>query len=261
MGRLTKIFGLKRGITLPVISTLVLISVWFAIGSFYSETLFPDPYETFRAIETFAGMGIVHQVVKETIFHILSAVALTIVIGTLLGVIIGRFWPVEQFAKTYIPILQTVPGLIVIAFALIFFGIGDTGIIFVTFLATLPYMVVSVWQGAKSVDADLVEMAWSFRSSKWEVMRYIVFPGIFSYIISGSRIVLGIAWHVALFAEYMMGKSGFGYRINIAIRMYDTPGVFAWGVLVVLLMILMEFGLVRPVEERLLSRWKRTELA
>jgi NitT/TauT family transport system permease protein len=65
---------------------------------------------------------------------------------------------------------------------------------------------------------------------------------------------------VTLFAEFIMGQQGFGYQISLALASFEVADIFAWGFTVVVLMVAMEYGLLRPLERALLG-WKPRALA
>ena len=76
----------------------------------------------------------------------------------------------------------------------------------------------------------------------------LMLPAVVPHVISGSRIVLGIAWHVIIFAEFIAGSSGIGRRINTALYLYNTAEVFGWGAIVITMMIVLDFGILRPLD-------------
>jgi ABC-type nitrate/sulfonate/bicarbonate transport system permease component len=87
-------------------------------------------------------------------------------------------------------------------------------------------------------------------------MQQIVLPAVFPEIISSLRVIIGILWKVSLFGEYVMGSEGFGYRIALALFIFDIPEVFAWGFTAVALMLIMEYGFFRPLEKYVMA-WKK----
>jgi NitT/TauT family transport system permease protein len=146
-----------------------------------------------------------------------------------------------------------------VSLAIVIFKFTDQAIIFIGFIFALSFMIVGVWQGTKNVDANLIEMARIYGHSERSIMRQVVLPAVFPEILSSLRVIMGILWGVSLFGEYVMGSEGFGYQIAIALQLFEIPDVFAWGFTVVTLMIIMEYGFFRPLENRLMV-WKKRAL-
>jgi NitT/TauT family transport system permease protein len=192
--------------------------------------------------------GVWWSQVQSTFGHMFLAFAITIAIGLPLGIVIGRYWAVEDLTRVLLIFLQTVPTIVLIALALIFVGTTATGVIGVTVASCLTYFTLNVIQGTKAIDHDLVEMARSFKANERTVMRTIILPSVVPYFLAAGRITLGVAWQVTLFGEYLMGTPGIGFQVSTSIKLLDTASVFAWGLTVVALTIAFEYGVFRPVE-------------
>ncbi len=238
---------------LPLVGILVL---WYIGGLFYEVYVLPDPFETLGALSSLVRAGIFGATLAATFYHVLSSFALSAVVGVALGILMGRVRLAELSLKNLMPVLQTVPGLVLVTVAIIIFKFTDSGIIFVGFVFGLPNMVIGVWQGAKNVDANLIEMARVYGHQERSIMRRVILPSVLPDVISAMRVTMGILWHVVLFAEFIMGQSGFGRQIANSLAMFEYPDIFAWGLAVVVIMVLLEYGFFRPIEWRLMA-WKK----
>ena len=88
-------------------------------------------------------------------------------------------------------------------------------------------------------------------------MRAVIVPSVIPYFLAAARITLGVVWQVTLFAEYLMGTRGVGYQVSTAIKLLDTAQVFAWGLSIVALTLVFEYGVLRPVEAFLTRHTRR----
>ncbi len=194
---------------------------------------------------------------KATLDHMFLAYGLTIALGLPIGILIGRFWVIEDLTRALLIFLQTVPTIVLIVLALIFVGSTATGVIAVTVASCFTYFTLNVIQGTKAIDRDLVEMARTYEASEVTIMRSIILPSVVPFFLAGGRITLGVAWQVTLFGEYLMGVHGIGFQISGAIGLLNTAEVYSWGVSVVLLTIAFEYGFFRPVEWLLTRHMRR----
>ena len=119
----------------------------------------------------------------------------------------------------------------------------------------MPIIFTNVWEGTKSVDRQYIELAKSFRMNWFQIARKIYVPTILPAFFSAARLAFGFGWRVSLVAETIGAGSGIGYRLRIAADMIQSAEVFAWAFLMVIFMLVIESGVIRPME-KWLFRWR-----
>jgi ABC-type nitrate/sulfonate/bicarbonate transport system permease component len=234
--------------------------VAWVLGSHHFESyILPGPQLVWDSFTSMWQRGVWRTEVGATLGHMFLAYGITVGIGLPLGILIGRFWVIEDLSRALLIFLQTVPTIVLIALALIFVGTTATGVVAVTVGSCLAYFTLNVIQGTKSIDHDLIEMARTYGAGELTIMRSIILPSVVPYFLAGGRITLGVAWQVTLFGEYLMGTPGIGFQVSAAIKLLDTAAVFAWGLSVVLLTIAFEYGAFRPLEALLTRHMRRSD--
>ena len=242
---------------LVLVSVALLVAGWWFASRFYAPYILPGPSPVWDSLRDSLSRGAWWREVKATFAHMFIAFAVILGIGLPAGILIGRFWVVEDLSRVLLIFLQTVPTIVLIAFALVFIGTNDTSVIVVTVASGFTYFTLNVIQGTKAIDRDLVEMARAYNAGELTIMRSILLPSVVPYFLAAGRITLGVVWQVTLFAEYLMGTRGIGFQVSTEIKLLDTASVFAWGLTVVFLTIAFEYGIFRPVEA-FLTRHTRT---
>jgi len=243
-------------LALIVLSVVGLFAGWWFASTFYPEYILPGPSPVWDSFTSTVERGVWTQQVEATFVHMFIAFSIIIALGIPSGIVIGRFWPVEDLTRVLLIFLQTVPTIVLIAFALIFIGTNDTSVVAVTVASGFTYFTLNVIQGTKAIDHDLVEMARAYDASELTIMRSVFLPSVVPFFLAAARITLGVVWQVTLFAEYLMGTKGIGFQVSTAIKLLDTATVFAWGLSVVALTIAFEYGIFRPIEA-FLTRHRR----
>jgi NitT/TauT family transport system permease protein len=238
-------------------SVVILFGLWWSISAFFASYILPSPPTVWGSFLEALGRGVWLQEVLATFVHMFVAFSIILALGIPAGILIGRFWVVENLSRVLLIFLQTVPTIVLIALALIFIGTNATGVVAVTIASGFTYFTLNVIQGTKAIDQDLVEMSRAYNAKPIAVTRSIYLPSIVPYFLAGGRIALGVVWQVTLFAEYLMGSSGVGFQVSSAISLLDTASVFMWGLSVVALTIAFEYGLFRPVEAYLTRHTQR----
>jgi ABC-type nitrate/sulfonate/bicarbonate transport system permease component len=238
-----------------LVSLGAVLAGWTVLGAVLPENLLPGPAAAGRALLHSIQSGLFVRALAATLGHLAAGTALAVSAGVVVGIAMGRLAVVEALLKDLVAVAQTVPGLIIVTLAIIAFKMTPAGIVAVSFFFGLPNVVVAVWQSTRNVDPNLLEMARVYGHSELSAMRRVILPAILPDVVTALRVCVGILWHVTLFAEFIMGQQGFGYQISLALSSFEVADIFAWGFAVVVLMVLMEYGLLRPLERRLLG-WK-----
>ncbi|WP_261401982.1 ABC transporter permease [Chenggangzhangella methanolivorans] len=123
-------------------------------------------------------------------------------------------------------------------------------------MTAMPLILTNVWQGTRTVNADFIELAQTFRMSRAQVLTKIYLPTILPPFFSAARLAFGFGARVSLVAETLGASSGIGYRLRQAADLVQTDQVFAWTLTLIALMIVLEALILKPLENRLF-RWKK----
>jgi NitT/TauT family transport system permease protein len=224
---------------------------WALTAPFLPGYLLPAPVDVGGSFLTTLGSGIWTTQVLHTLEHLLAAFAIVLALGLPLGILIGRSVVAEDLSRVVLVFLQTVPTIVLVALALVVLGTDSSSVVAVTVAGSLTFFLLNVIQGTRAIDQQLVDMARAYRAGEGTIMRTVVLPAVVPYFLAGARITLGVAWQITLFAEYLMGAPGIGFQVSSAIKLLDTKVVFMWGLSVVALTLIVEYGIFRPVERRL----------
>ncbi|XOV56330.1 ABC transporter permease (plasmid) [Pantoea sp. App145] len=238
---------------------MALLLAFFALWLFASHNMpafvLPGPERTLNALMALWRNATLFQDIEATFKRVLSGFVLATLVGTTVGLALGASRGLALFFEPLLAVFNTVSSAIWAIFAIIWFGISDATTVFVVFMTAMPLILTNVWQGAQTVDKQHIQLAQSFRMSRLQTLRKIYLPTILPYFFSGARLAFGFGWRVSLVAETLGASNGIGYRLRQAGDLVQTDQVFAWTLLLVVLMLLLEGGLLKPLE-RHLFRWK-----
>ncbi|WP_414163986.1 ABC transporter permease [Superficieibacter sp. BNK-5] len=242
-----------------IIQRLILLGIFFLLWLLAAHNMpsfvLPGPEKTFQAVLALWRNQTLLQDIGVTFSRVFSGFLLATLVGTLAGLALGASRRLAQFFEPLLAVFNTVSSAIWAIFAIIWFGISNATTIFVVFMTAMPLILTNVWQGAQTVERQYVELARSFRMSRLQTLIKIYLPTILPYFFSGARLAFGFGWRVSLVAETLGASDGIGYRLRQAGDLVQTDQVFAWTLLLVSLMLLLEGGLLKPLE-RHLFRWK-----
>jgi NitT/TauT family transport system permease protein len=233
----------------------VFVLLWTLASTRVPAFVLPGPDKVLHALVALMQTDSFTHDVLTTLSRIVTGFILATLIGTPLGLALGSSRVLARFFEPLLAVMNTVSSAIWAVFAIIWFGISNATTIFVVFMTAMPLILTNVWQGSQNVDKLHVDLARSFRMSRVQILRKIYLPTILPYFFSGARLAFGFGWRVSLVAETLGSSDGIGYRLRQAADLVQTDQVFAWTLLLVVLMLVFESGLLKPLERRLF-RWK-----
>jgi NitT/TauT family transport system permease protein len=234
----------------------VMLAVWWLVSLRLPHYVLPGPHRVYDALMLIAGNGDLWRNLGITLERVSIGFVLAAVVSVPLGIMLGAIRPLGEFFEPVLPVLNTVSSAIWAIFAIIWFGISNATTIFVVFMTAMPLIITNVWQGTRTVNADFIELAHTLRMPARKVMTKIYLPTIMPYFFSGARLAFGFGWRVSLVAETLGASSGVGYRLRQAADLIQTDQVFAWTITMIAMMVALESGVLKPLENHLF-RWKK----
>ena len=230
--------------------------LWHAAASSVPGYLFPGPAQTWEALKRILADGVALQNLAITLYRVTAGFAMATVIGVPLGIVLGSSKALGGFFAPVLPALNSVSSAIWALIAVVWFGLSDMTPIFVCLMTGLPLIVTNVWQGTQSVNAEWLELARSVRMPRHKVLLKIYVPAVLPFFFSGARLAFGFGARVSLVAEALGSSAGVGYMIVRSADMLQMANVFAWSILLVGTIALIDGLVIRPAEV-LLFRWRR----
>ena len=91
-------------------------------------------------------------------------------------------------------------------------------------------LAISLWQGTKSIDKDLIDMSTAFHASAWSKVVDVILPQLISHILAAIRYGLGLAWKVVVVVEMFGFSNGVGYQVVRGFNIFSMKTVLAWAI-------------------------------
>ena len=191
----------------------------------------------------------------SSLLRIVIGFGISLIIGVPMGIIMGvrKYW--EAFFSDYVVIGLTIPSLAWAIIGVLWFGIQPLTPIFATFMITFPYITINIWEGMKDVDKELVDMARAFGVRRGKIIRRIYIPSLMPFFFASVRFGFAVAWKIVIIAEVFGAENGIGYMISYWYHMFNMRQVLAWVMVFTILMFILEYGVIRPIERAVLA-WR-----
>ncbi len=161
-------------------------------------------------------------------------------LGTLLAALASRIRWVEELLAPALMTIQSIPVASFIILVLIWFSSKNLSFL-ISFLIVLPVIYANVLRGVRATDTRLMEMAQVFRVPAGRRIRYLYVPQVLPFFQAGCAVALGLCWKAGIAAEVIgMPQGSIGEKLQQAKVYLDTPDLFAWTLVIVLISLLFE---------------------
>ena len=152
----------------------------------------------------------------------------------------ARYGRVRELLAPAMLTIRSVPVASFIILALIWFSSRNLAVL-ISFLMVLPVIYSNVLEGIAATDRQLLEMAQVFRIPAGRRIRYLYVPQVLPFFHAGCAVALGLCWKAGVAAEVIgMPQGSIGERLQQAKVYLDTPDLFAWTLVVVLISLAFE---------------------
>jgi len=175
----------------------------------------------------------------STLALVLVATVIALVISIPLGIWAARSKTVSAVVRPALDLLQTMPSMVLLIPAILFFGLGTSAGVIATLIFALAPGVRMTELGIRQVDAELVEAAEAFGTSPRNTLLRVQLPLALPTIMAGINQVIMLGLSMVVIAG-MVGTGGLGGAVNEAIGQLDIGFGFEAGVGIVVLAIYLD---------------------
>jgi NitT/TauT family transport system permease protein len=238
-----------------VVTFAVLIVVWQVISLFFLAIYLPSPLELLDRMAEIYSEPASYVVVGRTLYRIFEGFAVSMVVGSALGLLMGLKRDVEIFLDSWIMVLLTIPAVCWAFLSVLWFGLSDVAPILTIVLIVSPFVVMNIWEGTKAVERDLIGMGRVFRADRLLMLRKVIIPQLMPYVFSSLRIALSLSWKIALVAEAFGAGDGVGQELINWFQDTRVDMMLAWGVSFMIVMVLIDLLIFRLWERRVFA-WR-----
>jgi NitT/TauT family transport system permease protein len=192
--------------------------------------------------------------IAVTLARVIGALIASFVFGVALAVAMYRSEALENYLHPMIRILMAVPVVSWILFAVLWFPGVEFRIGFVLVVVCGPVFLVDSLDAMRGVPRELRHMMRSFRPTTWQFFAKLMLPAIVPSLFTSWKVNISLAIRVVTIAELVGAVTGIGHQLSVAQELFSVADVFAWTLVLVALLFLLE-ALVARVEARML-RWR-----
>ena len=221
--------NVKRFSFAPLISIAALILLWHLGSIFIGAESLPFPLDVFEIIVREAISGDLFFHTGVTLWRVVASFTIAMTIGITIGLLMGSFRKIDKALDPWLLFFLNIPALVIIILAYIWMGLTEIAAITAVAINKIPNVVVTIREGARSMDHNLQQMATVFHFSRWKRLRHIVIPELAPYIAAATRSGIALIWKIVLVVELLGRSNGVGFQLylyfNCSTLPRSSPGV------------------------------------
>ena len=233
------------------LSGAVLLAAWLWLtwGGLVRDLFLPPPEQLWDGLVDLLDNGYgsepLWRHIAVSLERVFAGFVSGAVAGTLIGLAMGTWRPVNAVLRPFVEFLRPLPQLAYLMLLIVWFGIGEGSKIILLFLAALPVAAVAARDGVRNLPLSRLQVARSLGATDWQ------FPSALPEIFTGARLSIGIVYGTLIAAEIIAGSDGLGWMILDAGRFLRSDYVFV-GIAIIGLMGLALNWLLVTVEKQVI---------
>jgi len=172
-----------------IIFYIGIIAVWQIISmvGVWPDNIFPSPFEVAEDLAYGVADGSLFYGIVTSMWRLLIGLSIAIIGGVVLGIFMARIEVVNQTVGSLVLGLQSIPSVAWVPLAILWFGLTDGGIIFVTAIGAIFAVTINTYTGVKNIDPYFIEAARNMGAKGTQLITAVLLPAAFPYMISGFK--------------------------------------------------------------------------
>ncbi len=220
------------------------------------EYALPAPGTTLRQFAADIASGEIPRAAAITLRRAAFGYAVSVVVGTLIGLLVARFRLLRVAVGSLITGLQTMPSIAWFPLAILLFKLSEGAILFVVVLGAAPSIANGLLSGIDQVPPLLRRAGRVLGARGWAAYRHVVFPAAVPSYVSGLKQGWAFAWRSLMAGELLVlfGTQSIGARLQFARELSDAPQLIATMLAILVIGLVVDELLFGVVERRVRRR-------
>jgi ABC-type nitrate/sulfonate/bicarbonate transport system permease component len=248
-------FLLRHGGVVRLGVVALLLIAWEIAARWFIDPLFiSPPSRVLLSLGAVWHTNGVPAALRLTLFELAVAFAIAVVIGLTVGLAVGLRPFARRSLMPIILLLYGLPQITILPLFILYFGIGPASkIAFGVTHGMFPIMIAIV-AGVQNMKPILLVSARSMGASRWQILRWVIFPHMIPSFFAGMRLGMSGALLGVLLAELYVSTAGIGHFTTMFTENFDPTKLFGLVAMLATMAIVLN-EIVRRAETRF-SRWR-----
>ncbi len=244
----------------------ILILIWAAVYEVNVNVLevwepysFPSPLDFFKTLVHLIKDNTILIATVASLKRLFLGYLVSLGLGLLLGLIIVSNKYIDDNMSSLILGLQTLPSICWLPFAILWYGINESAIIFLISIGSTFAISMALVDAIKNVNPLYIRAARTMGAKGVKLYTTVVIPAALPSLISGMKQGWSFAWRALMAGEMLSSTKGLGQVLMVGRDLADISQVLVIMVVIVVLGVIFEKLIFGNIENRIRIRFGLTK--
>ncbi|MCD8021941.1 MAG: ABC transporter permease [Lachnospiraceae bacterium] len=257
VGNLSTPYKVLTGIAFYV-ALILLWQVIYTLGTgvldWWKPYAMPYPLGVVQSLRKLIVKGTLWQAVIYSLRRVLCGFAISLVIGSVLGLLISASSFLNRNLKPLMNGIQSLPSVCWVPFAILWFGLDESAILFVVVIGSTFSVALAIENAIQTIPPIYKRAAATMGTTPIQMYKEVIFPAALPGFLAGLRQSWSFAWRALMSGEVMSAYVGLGYTLMAGRDMADINQVTAVMLVIILIGILIDRCVFSALERRVLRK-------
>jgi glycine betaine/proline transport system permease protein/glycine betaine/proline transport system substrate-binding protein len=193
----------------------------------------------YSALLVFVGCCGLWEHMLETLSVVIAGVILCMLLGFPLGVLLAMSKSANRVLRPVLDTMQTMPSWVYLVPSVILFSVGTTPALLATTIYAIVPMIRLTSHGLIYVDAEMLEAAQAFGSTRLQALVKVQIPQAMPTIMTGVNQTIMMAMSMVVTCS-LIGAGGLGMEILLATNRVEMGKALLPGICIVIIAIILD---------------------
>lgn len=224
------------------------------LGIWKSYT-FPSPSNVIESLVILVKTNVLLVAIVDSMKRLFIGYGISLIIGTLLGLVIAKFKYLDENLTPLVLGLQTLPSVCWIPFSILWFGIDESAIIFIVAVGSTFAVTTAIESSIKNISPIYKKAAQTMGADGMKLYFSVILPAALPSIVSGLKQGWSFAWRALIAGEMISASTGLGQVLMVGRDLADISQVTAVMVVIVIIGLLLDKVLFENIEKNIRRKW------
>lgn len=241
---------------LALLSISFFLAWWYGLAVYLNTATLPTPLVVAKILLKEISNGQLPYHLSKTLYRLLLSFSIAMLLGCAVGIVLGRHKPLDYCLDNWLVIFLNIPALVTIILCYVWFGLVESAAILAVVINKLPNVIVTIREGTRVLDGELLDMAKCYRFSKYKTLCHVIWPQLYPFVMAATRSGLALIWKIVLMVEMLGRSDGMGYQLHLFFQLFDVASILAYTMAFIALIQAIELLILKPLDKKA-QRWRR----
>ncbi len=217
--------------------------------------VFPAPLTVLQSLIELTADSTLLIAILASARRIIVGYFISMAIGVALGLTLVRFKQIDEQVSSLIVGMQTLPSICWLPFAILWYGLNESAIIFVIAIGSTFAVAIAIESGMKNVNPLFIRAAKTMGATGFKAYWNVIIPASLPSVLSGLKQGWSFAWRALMAGEMLLATKGLGQILMVGRELADISQVVAVMIVIILLGVTVDKLVFGRLEANVRHKW------